>query len=564
MRDMKKNWWRDKVVYQIYPQSFYDSNGDGIGDIQGIIRKLDYLQELGIDIIWICPIFQSPMVDNGYDISDYYAIHPNYGSFSDLKELIQEANKRNMKILLDLVVNHCSDQHEWFQKAIQNPEGEYGNYFIIKKGIDGKEPNNWRSIFGGSVWEKLENSDYYYYHTFSKEQPDFNWENKKLREELYKMINFWLDLGLGGFRIDAITFIKKDLTFKSLPQDRQDGLVSLRTVGINYPGIEVFLKEMRRKTFDKYNAFTVAEMSGVNPNDIYAYIGDDGFYDSIFDFSYMNLDLNGTKNWYEHKPFYAKDINQIIYQGHDKAQEMDAFLSIVLENHDQPRALNKWFDEKNITFKSAAMLAVLNLTLRGIPFIYQGQEIGMTNNEWASIEEIKEVKSLAQYETAILDGISPEQAFYAVAYRSRDNARTPMQWDDRVNGGFSLVEPWTKVNSNYKEINVYKQQSDSQSLLNFYKELIFIRKNTQFSEVLLEGKISQILEEYDHIIAYERSIDSRKVHIILNYSNLPIDIAYNYKISSCVISNYNKAYQYINKTLKLRPYEAIMLEIAVP
>lgn len=557
---MQKNWWRNKVVYQIYPQSFYDSNGDGIGDIQGIIKKLDYLQDLGIDIIWICPIFNSPMVDNGYDISDYYSIHANYGDFTDLKELIQKANERNIKILLDLVINHCSDKHKWFQKAIQNPEGKYGDYFIFKKGKNGEPPSNWRSIFGGSVWEKVANSDYYYYHTFSKEQPDFNWENKELRTELYKMINFWLELGIGGFRIDAITFIKKELSFQSLPADREDGLVGLRTVGINYPGIEVFLKEMRRETFDKYNAFSVAEMSGVNPDHICEYIGDNGFYDTIFDFSYMNLDLDGTTHWYKHRAFSAKEVNQALFASHQKAQDINAFLSVVLENHDQPRALNKWFPKKEITFEMKAMLAILNLTLRGIPFLYQGQEIGMTNHQWECIEEIKEVKSLSQYETALSSGLSKEDAFHAIAYRSRDNARTPMQWNDGVNGGFTSAKPWTRVNPNYTAINVEKQQSDNKGLFSFYKRLIHIRKDVKFGNVLLEGDISQIFEEYDTIIGYERSTSSQTLHILLNYSDSIIEIPYPHNIWSCVVDNYNR-YQFVDGILTLRPYEGVVLEI---
>lgn len=557
---MKKNWWRDKVVYEIYPQSFYDSNNDGIGDIQGILNKLDYLQDLGIDIIWICPIFESPMVDNGYDISNYYSIHSNYGSFEDLEKLIQEAHKRNIKILLDLVVNHCSDQHEWFKKAIQNPESKYRNYFIFRNSVDGKAPNNWRSVFGGSVWEKIPNTNCYYYHTFSKEQPDFNWENENLRKDIYEMINFWLDLGVGGFRIDAITFIKKDLTFKSLPQDKEDGLVSLRTVGINYPGIEVFLKEMKQKTFEKYNAFTVAEMSSVKPEAICNYIGKDGFFNSIFDFSYLNLDLGGTTNWYEHTQFNANKVNNILFKNHDKVQEMDAFLSNVLENHDQPRSLNKWFNEADISFKSASMLAVLNLTLRGIPFIYQGQEIGMTNNKWNSIEEIKEVKSIAQYNAALLEGITPEAAFKAVAYRSRDNARTPMQWDESKNSGFSVSKPWLAVNNNYTEINVSTQKEDSQSIYNFYKKLIYIRKNSEFSDILREGRINQILKEYDSLIAFERTTDSGKLHVLLNYSPVPTDIIYAHEIRSCVITNY-ESHLYKDRKLTLRPYEAIVFEI---
>lgn len=556
---MNKNWWHNKIIYQIYPQSFYDSNADGIGDLNGIIEKLDYIKELGIDIIWISPIFCSPMKDNGYDISDYYSIAPQYGIIGDLEKLIIEAKKRKIKILLDLVVNHCSDKHEWFQKALNDPESEWGQYFIIKKGNNGKPPNNWRAIFGGSVWEQIRDTKFYYYHTFTKNQPDFNWENKDLRYEIYEMINFWLNKGISGFRIDAITFIKKELTFTSLEPDGPDGLVALRKVGVNYPGIEVFLKEMKKETFEKYNAFSIAEMSSVGTEKYNKYIGDDGFYDSIFDFSIMNLDLAGTNLWIKHKKFNAEIVNRALFESQKKAQEINAFLSIVLENHDQPRSLNKWFKQEEISFYSASLLAVLNTTIRGVPIIYQGQEIGMTNREWSSIGEIKDVKSIGQYKLALINGASNEEAFDAIKYRTRDNARSPMQWTNKENGGFTTGKAWTSVNKNFNKINVEEQLSNEQSLLQFYKRVIQLRKSENYENIFWLGTIKQIYPEKKNLIAYEREYNQRKVHIILNYSSTETQITNNYNSSTFLIHNYQELKKDEN-SITLRAFESIIVE----
>lgn len=556
---MKNNWWKNKIVYQIYPQSFYDYQNNGVGNLKGIIQKLDYLQELGIEIVWISPFFKSPMVDNGYDVSDYYAINSQYGTIADLEDLINEAKKRNIHILLDLVINHCSEQHEWFQKALKDPLGYYGKYFIIKQGkASSKPPNNWRSIFGGSVWEPIKGTNLYYYHTFTKEQPDLNWENKNLRNEIYKIVNFWLEKGIAGFRLDAISFIKKNPSFESFNADRSDGLVALRTVSINYPGIEVFLKELKEKTFDRFNAFTVAEMSALNPESFSNFLGRDGLFTSVFDFSFMNADLKNSTLWYKHASFSALDVALPLFKSQEAAQQCEGFLSIALENHDQPRSLNKWYSSTTFSFEQASFLAILNLSLRGIPFLFQGQEIGMTNVDWDSISEIRDAKSLSQYTQAIADGIDPGKAFKAIAYRSRDNARSPMQWSDQPYADFSENKPWIKVNSNYKSINVQKQNSDPESLLSFYKTLIQLRCKSTYSSVFTEGSLVQIFKEKENLIAYERIYRTKKIHVLLNYSDKDENIFYTKK-PLYVLGNYrNVLYQ--NEVVRLRPYEALILE----
>jgi len=551
--------WGNMVVYQIFPQSFYDANDDGIGDIRGIIKKLPYLKELGINAIWLCPIFLSPMIDNGYDISDYYTIHPRYGSLEDFKDLLADSKKSGIQIFLDLVVNHCSIEHEWFQKALANPESDWADYFIIKKSKDGKEPNNWRSIFGGSVWERIKDTHYFYYHTFNKAQPDFNWENPALRKEIYKIISYWLEMGVSGFRIDAITFIKKDLSFQSLPADQEDGLVALRKVGINYPGIEVFLEEMKRETFDKYNAFTVAEMSSINPKNLSLYVGEGGAFDSIFDFSFMNLDLAGTTHWYNKKKFTAKEILHAYFDSQKYAVDISAYLSLALENHDQPRAIHKWVEKEDISFKSLSMIALLQFALRGIPFIYQGQEIGMQNYPWKNIDEINDIKSLGQYESALLAGKSAKEAFDAVSYRSRDNARTIMQWNKTKYGGFSKGPTAYHINKNYKKINICNLQKKKTSLWHFYKKLITLRLKSQWANVLSQGGIKQLAFESDHIIAFSRFLPCVHLVCLINYSSKKQNFPLSYEPKKIIINNYSKL-SYFDDQFVLKPFQAVLFE----
>lgn len=552
-----QKWWKERVAYQIYPKSFLDTNGDGVGDLQGIIQKLDYLKELGIGILWISPIYLSPMKDNGYDIADYYAIDPMFGTMEDMEELLAEAKKRDIYVLMDLVVNHCSSEHEWFRKALQDPKGPYGKYFIIREGKNGNPPTNWRSIFEGSVWEPIPDTPYYYYHTFAKEQPDLNWENPALRREIYDMMNFWLEKGLGGFRVDAITYIKKDPNFPQLPVDGEDGLASLSAAAENYPGIEVFLKEMRQETFDRYHAFSVAEMANVTPEKLKEYIGaEDGLFSSIFDFSYQDLDVQDV--WYRANPITAQRIKKPLYISQRMAQEADGVLMTILESHDQPRVLNKWIPEADIGYESAAMLATFNLLLRGIPLVYQGEEIGMTNRKAGSIAEYDDLCTHAQYERALQEGYSPEEALAAMNRRSRDHGRTPMQWSDVPYGGFSQVRPWFPVNENYHEINVKAQEQEG-SLLSYYRKLIKLRTQGEWSRVLTEGSFEPLLAEEKDVIAYRRILADREVRVVLNFTAEEKEIPEKAAAGEYLAGNYPFASKAASGSrIRLRAYEAIV------
>ncbi len=552
---MKKKWWNEKIVYQVYPRSFKDTNGDGIGDVRGIIEKLDYIKSVGVDMIWISPIYKSPMKDNGYDISDYYAIDPIFGTMEDMDELLLKAKQKGLKVLMDLVVNHCSSEHEWFKKALKDPKGPYGDYFIIKEGKDGKAPNNWRSIFGGSVWEPIKGTPYYYYHTFAKEQPDLNWENPQLRREIYDMMNWWLKKGLGGFRVDAITYIKKDPSYKSLPADGADGLAALSEVSSNYPGIEVFLKEMREETFDVYDAFSVAEMSGVDAAKLREYIGPDGLFSSIFDFSYMELDVE-LFQWYRPVEVNAAMVKEKLFESQSMAQEAESFLSVVLENHDQPRAAEKWFP-KQVGYESQTMLATMNLMLRGIPFIYQGEEIGMTNSTFSDIREYEDIMLWGQYDRAKKEGCTEEECLDMANRRSRDHARTPMQWDDSEQAGFTTGKPALPVNDNYRTINVKKEEREG-SVLDYYRKLTALRKSDEYRELLTYGEIYPALEEEKDVIAYERVRDGKKLLIVLNFLGENQKISLGNEERKIVLSNY-KTEESCFGQVELQPFQALVL-----
>ncbi|AOR24823.1 alpha-glucosidase [Clostridium taeniosporum] len=554
---MIKKWWHDKVAYQIYPKSFNDSNGDGIGDLRGIINKLDYLKELGIDIIWISPVYCSPMVDQGYDISDYYNIDPRFGTMEDMDELLKEAKSRNMHILMDLVVNHCSDQHEWFKKAIADPDGEYADYFYFREGKDGNPPCNWRSYFGGSVWEKIPNSDKYYLHLFAKEQPDLNWENPKLKRKLYDMINWWLEKGLSGFRIDAIINIKKDLRFKDFPADREDGLCSLYNMLNAAEGVGDMLNELKRETFDKFDAFTVGEVFNEKEGELYKFIGKDGYFSSMFDFS-MNILGENEKGWYGYTDFTPNELRKVIFDSQIKASKI-GFKANIIENHDEPRGVSRYIPVEDCNDYSKKMLAAISLMLRGIPFIYQGQEIGMTNNKFNSIEEIDDISTIDQYNVAINHGFREEEAFEIINKYSRDNARTPFHWNDSKNAGFTDGEPWLKVNENYKLINAESQINDENSVFTFYKKLINLRKSDEFKDAIIYGEFKPILEEYDNIFAFYRKGEDKNIMIIANYQRDEQEIEMpSYK--NVLINNYETVNAEENK-LKLQGYQVLILEI---
>ena len=553
-----KKWWHDKVAYQIYPKSFYDTNGDGIGDLKGIINKLDYLKELGIDIIWLSPIYCSPMVDQGYDISDYYNIDPSFGTMDDMETLLKETKKRNMYVIMDLVVNHCSDKHEWFRKALEDPDGEYGEYFYIREGKGNKPPCNWRSYFGGSVWEKIPNTNKYYFHAFAKEQPDLNWENPKVKEEIYKMINWWLDKGLAGFRIDAIINIKKDLSFQDFEADGDDGLCDMSKMLEKVIGIGDMLKELKEETFDKYDAFTVGEVFNAKEGELYKFIGKDGYFSSIFDFDMEVLGQEQSNRWYLNKDFTTNQLRDVIFKSQIEALGI-GFKANIIENHDEPRGASRYIMNGECNDISKKALAIIEVMRRGIPFIYQGQEIGMTNNKVDCIDKFNDISTIENYDRAIREGFSKEEALRLVNKFSRDHARTPFQWDNSINAGFTKGTPWLQVNENYKEINAKLQIDDKDSVLSFYKKLINLRKSNEYKEVVVYGEFIPDLEVYDNVIAFYRKGTNKCLMVIINYQNKEQIINFN-KTYKILINNY-KDLKFVNNELMLKPYQGIIIEI---
>ena len=554
---MTKKWWHDKVAYQIYPKSFYDSNGDGIGDIPGIISKLDYLHDLGVDIVWLSPCYRSPLADQGYDISDYYSIDPRFGTMEDMENLIAEAKKRNMYILMDLVVNHCSDEHEWFAKACQDPEGKYGNFFYLRDKKEGELPTNWRSYFGGPVWEDLPGTGKQYLHVFHKKQPDLNWENPELREEVYKNINWWLDKGLAGFRIDAIINIKKALPFRNYAPDREDGLCSIHEMLKEAKGIGEFLGEMWDRTFKKYDAFSVGEVFNEKPEEIPDFIGEDGYFSSMFDFNETIFGASG-KGWYDAAQITPDDYRNCCFESQRKVGET-GFLSNIIENHDEPRGVSRYIPEGDCCLESKKMLAALNFMLRGIPFIYQGQELGMENVSFSSIDEVDDISSLDEYKVALEAGLTPEEALKAVARFSRDNARSPMQWSDGANAGFTTGTPWLKVNPNYTAINAAAQLSDPDSVWSFYKKLIALRKNPSYKETIVYGTLEPVWEKRHNLMAYYRKGD-KTLLVIGNYQQKEQEVILPSECRNVLLNNYPDMVME-NNVLKLKGYQVLILEL---
>ena len=531
IKKLDKKWWKKEVGYQIYPRSFYDSNNDGIGDLNGITEKLDYLKNLGITLIWVCPIFKLPMDDNGYDISDYYDVNPEFGTKEDLEKLIAEAEKRGIKVILDLVINHTSDEHEWFLEALKNPESKYRNYYIFKRGENGLPPTNWRSHFGGSAWEKVEGeadengNEMYYLHLFTKKQPDLNWENPEVRKELYQMVNYWLEKGIAGFRVDAINSIKKDAGYLDLPVDGADGMAYNVEYTLNQPGIEEFLSELAKETFKKYNAMTVAETPMLEYERYNDFIGDDGFFTMIFDFSYADLDMTKGGFYYSLRDIPTVELRDKIFES-QLTQQKYGWGAPFLENHDLPRSLNKFFGEKaNET--NAKLLANVFFFLRGTPFIYQGQEIGMDNFVRNDISEFDDIASKDQYQRALGEGFSSEEALYFVNKRSRDNSRTPMQWDNSKNAGFSKDEnskSWIKLTGSQATTNVADQINDKDSIFSHYKKMIDLRQNGKYSDCLTFGDFISVPLENEKIIAYVRKYKNQKVLCISNFSELKQEV----------------------------------------
>lgn len=559
---MQKKWWKEAVVYQIYPKSFQDSNGDGVGDIKGITSRLDYLQNLGINVIWVCPVYQSPMDDGGYDISDYYKVDPMFGSNEDLDELLVEANKRGIKVIMDLVVNHTSDEHEWFQKALSDPDSPYRHYYLFEKGQNSQPPNNWRSYFGGSAWEPVAGEkNVYYLHAFSKKQPDLNWENPKLREDIYRMINYWLDKGVSGFRIDAILNIKKRVVYDQLEPDGEDGLVYIGHWIMNQPGVEEMLHELNERTFKNHDAFTVAEAAVPNEQ-LEAYIGEDGFFSMVFDFSYTDIDVSETGEWFKPSGWTWEDMRERIFTNQCLTQEA-GWGALYLENHDQPRSINKYIPPHHINDYSKKMMGTLFMMLRGTPFIFQGQELGMTNIDLAKIEDYEDIASHDQYERALLSGLNEQAAFNLVKVRSRDNSRTPMQWNDKWQAGFTSGETtWLKMNPNYREINAERQQRNRQSVLNHYRKLIYLRTQSSLSDLIVYGDFQPINTPNKKLICFERVLGEQQLLVAVNYSDQTEELKYNKRFSELVHTNYTEPIILSNGTCQLRPYEAVILASA--
>lgn len=555
---MKKRWWHDKVVYQIYSKSFYDSNGDGIGDIPGIISKLDYLKELGADILWLSPVYKSPLADQGYDIADYYAIDPRFGTMEDMDRLIAEAKKRDMYILMDLVVNHCSDEHEWFQKAVQDPDGKYGNFFYIEDKKDGKAPCNWRSYFGGSVWEELPgHPDKQYLHLFHKKQPDLNWENQEVREEVFKNIRWWMEKGLGGFRIDAIINIKKKLPFQDYPADRRDGMCSVERMLEDAEGIGEFLGEMAEKCFHPYDAFTVGEVFNEKEDEIRDFIGENGYFSSMFDFEETCYGKS-EDGWYASKYVLTpEDYKKCIFHTQQKIGET-GLISNIIENHDEPRGVCHYILPEDRCLDSKKLLAGVYFFLRGIPFIYQGQEIGMENMDFTSMEQIDDISTIDEYQVALNAGCTEKEALRAASAFSRDNARTPVQWNAEKNAGFTAGTPWLEVNPNYKEINVESQLTDRDSLLSFYKKMTALRKTPEYKDTFVYGSFKPYQEEKENLIAYTRT-GEKKLLVMGNLQDKPIEAALPGEEQKVLLGN-QKDVKILNGKITLNPYQFVILE----
>ncbi len=554
---MNKKWWKELVAYQIYPKSFMDSNGDGVGDIQGIISKLDYLKDLGIDLIWLCPMYKSPNHDNGYDISDYKDILDEFGTMDDFDRLLNEVHNRGMKLIIDLVINHTSHEHPWFKESRSSKDNPKRDWYIWKDGREGEEPNNWESIFKGSAWEYCENSKQHYLHLFAKEQPDLNWENKEVRDELYKMINWWLDKGIDGFRVDAISHIKKDEKFRDghNPDGSKYVLALERYMNVN--GIIDHLNELKEETFSNYDIVTVGEANGVSANEADHWVSEDkGAFNMIFQFEHLGLWNHEGDGKFNVKAY--KDI----LTNWQKSLDGKGWNALFVENHDIPRVVSTLGNDNEYLKESAKAFATIYFLQKGTPFIYQGQELGMTNIKFESIDDYDDVSTINTYNEKISQGISKKKALSDAWATSRDNSRTPMQWNNSKNAGFTEGTPWLKLNENYKEINVESEKNDENSVLNFYKKLIKLRKE---NETLIYGVYDLILEDDERIYAYTRTLNDEKFLIIGNLTDENVNYSYEEeKLNSkdIVLNNYDFEEHENLKGFTLKPYECRVYKVS--
>ena len=553
---MEKKWWKESVVYQIYPRSFKDSNGDGIGDIGGIIEKLDYLKELGVDVIWLSPVYQSPNDDNGYDISDYKAIMKEFGTMEDFDKMLSEAHKRGLKLVMDLVVNHTSDEHPWFVESRKSKDNPYRDYYIWRPAKEGKEPNNWGSCFSGSAWKYDESTDEYFLHLFSKKQPDLNWDNPKVRREVFDMMNWWLDKGIDGFRMDVISLISKDPAFP-------DGVPGLNAYAsfnapANGPHVHEYLQEMRREVLDGRDTITVGECSGVTLEEAKKYASSDGKeLNMVFQFEHMDVDADGDNKWSE-KKMDLRDMKQVLTKW-EKGLENIAWNSLFWENHDQPRSVSRYGNDGVYWEKSAKMLATCLHMMQGTPYIYQGQELGMTNVPFQNIEDFRDLDSINAYHELTEQGVfTKEEMLKRLRYKSRDNARTPFQWSDEENAGFTEGSPWIMVNPNYKQINAKDQVGREDSVFSYYKKLIALRKEY---EIVVYGTYDLLLPEDKELYVYTRTWKEQQLLVICNFSTsirqLALPEGWEPEKTRILIGNYRDCR--VEKNLNIRPYEAVVL-----
>ena len=546
------HWWQNTAVYQIYPKSFNDTHGKGTGDLRGITEKLDYLKSLSAGALWLTPVYPSPMVDNGYDISDYCGIHPDFGTLADMEELIAEAKKRGMRIVMDLVYNHTSDQHPWFLESKKSRTNAKSDWYIWRDAKeDGSAPTNWRGIFGGSAWTYSEERGQYYLHTFAEAQPDLNWENPEVREALFAAANFWLAKGVGGFRIDAITYIKKPAVFTDGEPDAADGMTSVHEMTANTPGILDFLHEFRARVFDGHDIFTVGEANGVTPEELPLWVGEDGVFSMLFEFSHVLVPYEGGECWHKALPWPLTKLKRALTAS-QHATAKEGWFPIYFENHDRARSVDYFFPKGADKKLAAKALAAVLFTLRGTPFIYEGEELGMTNVAWDSIDAYDDISSHGQYALALEDGFSKEEALGFVHFNSRDNARTPMQWTAERHAGFTSGTPWLPVNENYPTLNAAAEEKDTDSVLHFYRHLAKLRETIP---ALLDGVYEELLTENEQIYAFSRTLGKTCIKTAVNFSTKDAALPAGFLRGTRLAGSYADA-----PTTSLRPLEAVIYE----
>ncbi|WP_110929058.1 glycoside hydrolase family 13 protein [Bacillus massiliglaciei] len=547
---MKRSWWKEAVCYQVYPRSFMDSNGDGIGDLRGLIAKLDYLKDLGVDVIWVCPFYRSPNADNGYDISDYQAVGTEYGTMEDADALIEEIHKRGMRLVLDLVLNHTSDEHPWFIKSRSSRASQKRDWYIWRDGTNGREPNNWESIFSGSAWKYDKESGQYYLHLFAEKQPDLNWHNEEMRKALYQMIRWWLGKGIDGFRIDAITHIKKRDGLPDMPNPYNAEYVPAFEMHTNQLGILSWLQELKAETFSRYDVMTVGEANGVPIHEAESWVGEQaGVFNMIFQFEHLGLWKRGTDQTVD-----VQSLKHTLTKW-QKGLHQRGWNALFLENHDQPRSVSSWGDDKTYWKESAKMIGGLYFLMQGTPFIYQGQEIAMTNVKFPTIEEYDDVGMKNYYQLETANGRAHEEIMEIIWQNGRDNSRTPMQWDAGEQGGFTSGKPWMKINPNYKNINVEQQMQEKDSVYHFYKTMIQVRKKYP---VFIYGEYNLLYPDHSNIYVYTRSFQDDTAFVICNFSQTCQHIAIgelNAEKADLLLANYPPAPIPADQSLELRPYE---------